>query len=258
MVRRWGLATVCDEAGCPNRPECFREARVSFLLMGPVCSRACGFCGVPTGIRLSEPDGDEPLRLAGAVRSLGSAYVVLTSVTRDDLPDGGAAHLAECVRRVKDTGAGVELLCPDFGGRKGSWARIWEAGCDVVAHNIETVRRLSPALRSGGSYERSLAVLRMCAEAGRMPVKSGFMVGLGETREEVRELLADLAAAGVSIVTVGQYQTPRRGKVPVVRHWRDEEFLEVAEEARRQGIPKVLAGRFVRSSYGAEALAGRN
>lgn len=251
VLVRYGLASVCEEARCPNRLECFGEGAVTFLLMGRVCTRSCRFCGVPQGGRMAPPDPAEPEKLAGAVRALGLRYVVLTAVTRDDLPDGGAAHLAACVRAVKAEGAAVELLAPDLRGDRSAWGVLLASGCDVLGHNIETVRRLAPWLRPQASHERSLEVLRLCGRSGRVPVKSGFMVGLGETWEEAVELVRELAGAGVGVLTVGQYLRPGKGKAEVVRFWSEEEFAALAEEARRAGIGRVVAGGRVRSSYGA-------
>jgi lipoic acid synthetase len=261
-LRKSGLQSVCEEARCPNASECFQRGTVTFLLMGPACTRSCRFCSVrPAAIGLPPPDSSEIERMVRSVRELGLSHAVLTSVTRDDLPDGGAEHLASAVRMLKKEipGLTVELLFPDFRGDVRALDLVLDSGCDVFNHNMETVRRLSVVLRPQASYERSLEVLRHSVESRKAPVKSGFMVGLGETREEIRELLGDLAATGISIVTIGQYFQPGRDRAGVVRMYPDEEFDELAREGRTAGIPKVASGRFVRSSYrAAELFLGQN
>ncbi|MBM4320258.1 MAG: lipoyl synthase [Deltaproteobacteria bacterium] len=253
-----GLHTVCDEARCPNRGECFGRGNATIMVLGKVCTRGCRFCSVSTGQRLAPLDPGEPGAVAAAVAELGLRYVVLTMVTRDDLPDGGAAAVAACIAAVKQRhpGVGVELLGSDFGGDRRALAVVAAAGADVLAHNIEVVRRLTPLVRhSRCSYGRSLAVLRALGEltepAGT-PIKSSLLLGLGETHEEVGETLEDLRHAGVSLVTLGQYLQPARGCWPVVEYLAPERFAGYVRIGRHLGFTSVVAGPLVRSSYGAE------
>ena len=250
-----GLHTVCESARCPNLSECFRAGTATFLVMGNSCTRACGFCAVDQGA--PQPlDPKEGIRIAGQVRRMGIRFAVITSVTRDDLPDGGAGHF---VRLVTDLRAalpdlGIELLVPDFQGRAESVAAVAALPIQVFGHNLETVASLDPAVRRGAGYQRSLAVLRAARRAGAAAVKSGIMVGLGETAAELDELFADCAAAGVSLLTIGQYLRPRRENLPVRRYVTPQEFAEMADAARRAGIQVVEAGPYVRSSYHAESV----
>jgi len=212
LLRRHRLTTVCQGAVCPNAVECWGARTATFMLLGDVCTRACRFCGVTTGDPTGAVDQDEPRRLAEAVAELGLRYVVLTSVDRDDLPDGGAGLFAAAVERVKEKSPGirVEVLVPDFRGDPRALDRLAVSGADVFGHNVETVRRLTPMLRDGrAGYDQSLAVLADFAERSAGVVKSGLMVGLGETRSEIRETLADLRGAGVGIVT-GAVPPPER------------------------------------------------
>ncbi len=248
------LNTVCDEARCPNRAECFGRGTATFMILGDRCTRHCSFCAVEHGDPAG-PDPGEPLRVAAAARALGLRYVVVTSVTRDDLDDGGAALFVatvEAVRReVPD--AGVELLVPDFEGDETALGRVIESRPDVLGHNIETVRRLYPAVRQGASYERSLGVLRRIAASGLVGhVKSALMLGIGEEREEIEEALADLRRAGVGIVCLGQYLRPSPGHHPVERFVPPEEFEDLRRRALASGFELVFAGPLVRSSYRAE------
>lgn len=254
-LSRTGLGTVCQSAHCPNVFECFAQGTLAFLILGPNCTRRCRFCAVPKG----EPapvDGDEPVRVAEAARRLGLEYVVVTSVTRDDLPDGGAEQFARVVAEVRDcAGARVEVLTPDFSGRWESVATVVEAEPDVYNHNLETVPRRYGEVRPGASYRRSLELLkRVKALAPAMVTKSGLMVGLGETRTELRSTLADLRLVGCDVVTLGQYLAPSPQHLPVARFVPPEEFEEMAEEARALGFRVVSAGPFVRSSHGAAEL----
>lgn len=262
LLGRHRLTTVCQGARCPNAVECWSARTATFMLLGEICTRACRFCGVPTGDPGGVIDDDEPARVAAAVAELGLRYAVLTSVDRDDLPDGGAAIFAEAVERVRlaSPSVRIEVLVPDFSGRATSLDRIASSGAHVVGHNVETIERLSGGLRDRrAGYRRSLAVLGYLREAGRdRIVKSGFMVGLGETREEIGALLQDLRGVGVDAVTVGQYLRPARCAVPVARYVAPHEFDEIAAEGRALGFSSVLAGPFVRSSYHAgEADARR-
>jgi lipoic acid synthetase len=266
MLRGLGLSTVCEEARCPNRNQCWSERAVTFMLMGSVCTRACRFCAVATGRPPAAPDPDECSKVAAAAAQLGLRHVVLTSVNRDDLPDGGAAHFADTVRaiRARRPESTVEVLTPDFQGDLSAVATVCGASPEVFNHNVETVPALYRSVRPGARFERSLAVL---AEAKRLRsdsvVKSGLMVGLGETRVQVRELLGALRTAGVDSLTVGQYLRPSREHLPVERYWEPAEFDDLAEEARALGFLHVASGPLIRSSYNAaetlrEARAARS
>jgi len=260
ILRRHRLTTICQGALCPNAVECWGARTATFLLLGKTCTRACRFCGVPTGDPRGSIDADEPRRVADAVAELGLRYVVLTSVDRDDLLDGGAALFAETIRRVAATHeeTRVEALIPDFGGQTMSLDAILAARPDVVAHNVETVRRLTPALRDRrAGYDRSLAVLGYIGRnRGSTRVKSGLMVGLGERMSEIEETLRDLHAAGTRIVTIGQYLRPTEWAVPVDRFVPPEEFDAIADCARSIGFEFVVSGPLVRSSYHAAEAMG--
>jgi lipoic acid synthetase len=253
-MRARGLHTVCEEAKCPNRSECFSRGTATFLLLGDVCTRACGFCDIANGVPSFDGAG-EPRKVADAVRVMGLRHVVLTSVDRDDLSDGGAAHFARTIREIRgdDPSISIEVLTPDFRGRKESVAEVVAARPDVFNHNVETVPRLYVTVRRGARLDRSLSVL---AEAKRlapaMPTKSGFMVGLGETFEECVDLMRLLREAGVEIVTIGQYLRPSRENLPVVEYVPPPVFDALRREGEALGIPHVFAGPFVRSSYRAE------
>jgi lipoic acid synthetase len=243
------LNTVCDGAKCPNRGECYSAGTATFMIMGDRCTRDCGFCAVTTG-GTGPLDADEPRRVAKAAAAMGLKHVVVTSVTRDDLPDGGAGHFAATVEVVRDEvpGATVEVLVPDFAGRERDVGTVIEAGPDVFNHNVETVRRLYAEVRPQADYARSLEVLGRAAGAG-LPTKSGFMVGLGENGREVRELLEDLRRAGCILLTVGQYLRPAKSNLPVSRYWEPAEFASLEEEALLMGFEAVASGPLVRSSY---------
>lgn len=256
VLSRNRLNTVCTSAGCPNKGACFAEGTATFLLLGNACTRSCAFCAIGAGPP-EPPDPAEPRRVAQAAAEMGLRFVVLTSVTRDDLPDKGSGAFAEAVRAVKARlpGAKVEVLTPDFAGREDLLAKVLETGPDVFNHNLETVERLTPRIRSGADYRRSLGLLRAARRIGPgIPAKSGLMVGLGETREELRRTFADLAGAGVERLTVGQYLQPSRRQSPVERYVPPEEFAAMREEAREAGVRFVLAGPLVRSSYHAGIL----
>ncbi len=255
LVRTRRLNTICGSARCPNVGECWSARTATFLLLGDVCTRACGFCAVTKG-RPAPPDAGEPERVAEAAAIMGLSYAVLTSVTRDDLPDGGAAHFAAAIRavRARTPGIRVEALVPDFAGSPDALDLVLAERPEVLNHNLETVERLYPALRRPApNYRRSLDVLRRAAGAGFV-VKSGLMVGLGETADDLRRTLGDLREAGCRLLTMGQYLRPSAAHVPVDRYYRPEEFTAWADEARAMGFRDVAAGPLVRSSYHAERL----
>jgi lipoic acid synthetase len=259
LLRQHQLHTVCEEAHCPNIGECFNAGTATFMILGDVCTRSCRFCAVRSGRPEQEPDRLEPYRLAKAVRTLGLDYVVITSVTRDDWPDGGAAIFAECIRSIRrdNPRCRVEVLIPDFMGNWHALATVVEAGPYVLNHNIETVPRLYRRVRPRAYYERSLELLRRAKEmAPSLLTKSGLMVGLGETHEEVLAVMADLRSAGVDLVTIGQYLRPSWKQLPVKRYYRPEEFVPFVEKGRELGFLHVEAGPLVRSSYHAHQQAG--
>ena len=245
------LNTVCQQALCPNIAECFRCGQATFLILGKDCTRQCSFCNVEKDRVPQPPDPDEPQRIAEAVLRLKLSHVVITSPTRDDLPDGGAAHYAAVVRAVRSASAGtaVELLVPDFQGSEAALATVMAAGPDILAHNLETVPRLYQ-VRSGADYRRSLELLRMVAEGWpEIPAKSGIMLGLGENVDEVLDVLRDLRSAGCSYLSIGQYLAPSRRHQPVVEYVRPERFAELRETALNMGFRHVESGPYVRSSY---------
>jgi lipoic acid synthetase len=258
LLRELRLETVCENARCPNRPECYSRRTATFMILGNVCTRPCGFCSVSKGA----PDvleDDEPARVAEAAYRLGLRHVVITSVTRDDLPDGGADHFRRCVLAVRErTGAAVEVLTPDFLGDLSAVDRVLEAAPEVYNHNMETVPRLYRKARGRASYQRSLDLLgHVKRRAPATVTKSGLMLGLGETGEELFEVLADLRAVGCDTLTLGQYLAPTLKHIPVARYVPPEEFDELAALARTMGFKKVVAGPFVRSSYHADEMVGQ-
>lgn len=253
------LHTVCQEARCPNLAECFGRGTATFLILGNVCTRGCRFCAVIHG-KPGPPDPDEPERVAEAAGRLGLRHVVVTSVTRDDLPDGGAGQFAATIRAVhrRLPGVSVEVLVPDFGGSLAALETVLEAGPEVLNHNVETVPRLYPRVRPGASYRRSLGVLAWSkAQAPKVVTKSGLMLGLGERVAEVIEVLRDLRQAGCEIVTLGQYLQPTDRQLPVVRYVPPVEFAWYEGKAREMGFRGAVAGPLVRSSYRAEGLLSR-
>ncbi len=254
-VREHGLVTVCEEAGCPNLSECWASGTATFMVLGERCTRACGFCLVDTR-KPSAPDADEPQRVATAVASSGLQHAVLTMVARDDLDDGGFAHVAACVRAIRaaDPDTNVETLVSDAKGDDASLQLLFDARPDVFNHNIETVARLQRAVRPSAGYARSLSVLARAKAAG-LTVKSGLMVGLGETVDEVDGLLADLASLGVDIVTIGQYLRPTSHHLPVARWAEPAEFERWARLGESLGIGHVEASPLTRSSYHAKEAA---
>ncbi|REJ96634.1 MAG: lipoyl synthase [Planctomycetota bacterium] len=251
------LETVCESAKCPNRTECWAQKTATFMILGNVCTRPCGFCSVPKG-KTEEVEADEPERVAEAAERLGLEHVVITCVTRDDLPDGGAEHFYRCVQSVRErTGAAVEVLTSDFRGNRAAVSRVVEAEPDVFNHNTETVPRLYERVRRNAEYQRTLDLLAQVKdEAPDMPTKSGLMLGLGETFDEVLEVCADLRRAGVEMLTIGQYLQPSPQHLPVERFIPPEEFDAIGDQCRRLGYSLVASGPFVRSSYHAGEMAG--
>lgn len=244
------LETVCESAKCPNRTECWSHQTATFMILGNVCTRPCGFCSVPKG-KTETVELDEPERVAEAAERLGLKHVVITSVTRDDLPDGGADHFYECVLAVRErTGAAVEVLTPDFMGNTAAIDRVIESQPEVFNHNTETVPRLYDRVRRNANYQRTLDLLNhVKVQAPKMLTKSGLMLGLGETQEEVLEVCADLRNVGCDMLTLGQYLQPTPAHLPVERYVPPEEFDEVGELTRKLGFRFVASGPFVRSSY---------
>lgn len=256
LVAAHGLHTVCESARCPNIGECYSQRTATFMIMGETCTRDCRFCAVNHGSP-TPLDAGEPERVAAAAAELGLKYAVITSVTRDDLPDGGAAHFAATINALRRTlpEAGIEVLTPDLAGDEAALRTVLRAGPDVFNHNLETVARLQSAVRPQARYDTSLAVLRSAHRQGAL-TKSGLIVGMGETRDEIRAAIGDLAAAGIRILTIGQYLQPTRRHLAVARYVHPDEFDEFARWGRRAGISHVLSGPFVRSSYrAAEAVA---
>ena len=249
LVRGLDLHTVCESAGCPNIYECWADRTATFMILGDRCTRACGFCLVDTRKPLAV-DLDEPRRVAGAVVALGLAHVVITCVARDDLPDGGASVFAATVEAVRSAspGTAVELLISDMKGERASLAAIFAARPDVLNHNLETVARLQRAARPSAGYARSLSVLGRAKDAG-LVTKSGLILGMGETFDEVRAALQDLRAVGVDLVTLGQYLRPTDRHLPIARWWAPAEFDTIRSEAESMGFAHVEAGPLVRSSY---------
>ena len=265
VVREHRLATVCEEAKCPNIGECWNAGTATIMLMGQVCTRACRFCAVDTGNPHGWLDHEEPANAARTVQLMKLGYVVLTSVDRDDLPDGGAAHFAACVREIKrlNPATAVEALTPDFQGVLRDVETVVDSGLDVFAQNVETVRRLTHPVRDPrASYEQTLAVLAHAKQhrraQGDVLVKTSLMLGLGETDDEIVEALRDLRSAGVDLLTLGQYLRPTVNHLPVERFVRPEEFERYRATALGLGFVECVAGPLVRSSYRAEQALARN
>ena len=251
IVREHNLHTVCEEASCPNIGECWTKAHATMMIMGDTCTRACSFCNVRTGLP-SALDADEPHNVARAVEKLGLAHVVITSVDRDDLSDGGAGHFAATVRaiRARSPKTTIEILTPDFLRKEGAVERVMEAPPEIFNHNLETVPRLYLKIRPGARYFVSLRLLQRVKEIDPdMFTKSGLMVGLGETREEIMQVMDDLIAAGVDFLTIGQYLQPTRKHAPVARFWTPDEFKALEAIARAKGFHMVSASPLTRSSY---------
>ena len=262
MLSERGLNTVCQGARCPNIWECWNHGTATLMILGESCTRNCRFCGVPHDSSPQFPDPDEPEQAAGAVESLGLDWAVITSVTRDDLPDGGAEHFAMTVRAIHNRlpRCGVEILIPDLHGNRAALETVSNCGAQVIAHNVETVPRLYPAARPQADYTLSLRVLRELAgmSEGRYTVKSSRILGLGETEEELLAVFVDLRTSGCTALTLGQYLPPGRNHLPVKRYWTPEEFDMLAGKAREAGIERVASGPKVRSSYHSHELAGRS
>jgi len=255
ILDRHGLETICRDARCPNAAECWSEGTATFLILGRTCTRSCAFCAVAKGVP-APARPEEPGALAAAVKALGLRYVVITSVTRDDLADGGAGHFGASVRAVKDANPGVkvEVLIPDFGGNDRSLRTVAEAGPDLINHNIETTEAVYPQIgRPAANYRRSLEVLNRAKKLGAT-TKSGLIIGLGESRDDLVQAFEDLRTAGCDFLTVGQYLQPAREAMPVVRYYDPAEFDEIRELALGLGFKGAVAGPLVRSSYHAQRL----
>jgi len=256
MIHKDRLHTVCQEAGCPNIWECFSHHTATFLIMGSRCTRNCRFCAVTEG-PLEPPDPEEPARVANAARKMGLKYVVVTSVTRDDLPDGGAGIFAETIEKIRQEipDVCVEVLIPDFQGSKGALETVLNAYPDVLNHNIETVPRLYPEVRPQADYRRSLDLVQYAHEYDpALLTKSGIMLGLGEYQAEISLTLEDMLKAGCRMLTLGQYLQPSKDHLPVKRYIPPEEFEEWRKTALQMGFAEVASGPFVRSSYHAREL----
>ncbi len=257
LIKKGRLHTVCQEAACPNQFECFSNHTATFLIMGDRCTRNCHFCNVESGRRPAPLDADEPTRVAEAVEQLDLRYVVVTSVTRDDLPDGGAGHFAATIHEIRKrrSSSVIEVLIPDFIGDAAALRTVLDAGPDVLNHNIETVARLYPQVRPQAVYQRSLELLESVSRhSPAIPPKSGLMVGLGETLQEIRQTLSDLHQVGCRYLTIGQYLQPTTDHLPVRRYVTPEEFEQLGDMARAMGFEAVASGPFVRSSYHAREM----
>jgi lipoic acid synthetase len=257
LLLRYGLNTVCQGALCPNQGECFGKGTATFLILGRTCTRNCTFCAIPSEERPPAPDPGEPERIARATAELGLKHVVITSVTRDDLPDGGAAHFAETVSALKKNGARVivEVLIPDFQGSLQALETVVHSGPDIINHNLETVPRLYPEVRPQADYRRSLHLLQMVKEIDPGKIsKSGLMLGLGEERQEVLQVMADLREVSCDLLTLGQYLQPSGKHHPVVRYIPPEEFEELQRRGEDLGFKGVFSAPLVRSSFHAAEI----
>jgi lipoic acid synthetase len=254
LMRGLALHTVCEEAHCPNLGECWSRGTATFMILGEVCTRACGFCAVRTGLPAAPPDPDEPRRVGEAVARMGLRHAVVTSVNRDDRPDGGAAIFAATIAeiRARVPGCAVEVLIPDFKGRWDALQLVLDARPDVLNHNVETVPRLYRTARAGASFPRSLELLRRSKQNGKL-TKSGIMLGLGEERAEIEETVRAIRDAGTDVLTIGQYLRPSPQHLPVLRYYTPQEFDELRAFALGLGYAHVESGPLVRSSYHADA-----
>jgi lipoic acid synthetase len=251
-MRTLDLHTVCESARCPNMGECWEHGTATFMILGDICTRACGFCAVPSGKPVGPPDEDEPLRVAEAVERMGLRYAVVTSVNRDDQPDGGSHIFARTIQeiRYRVPGCKVEVLIPDFRGDWNALDTVLAVKPDILNHNTETVPRLYRQVRKGALYERSLELLRRAKQThSDVPTKTGLMLGLGEGKEEVLSTMQDLAAQGTDILTIGQYLQPTREHLPVIRFVHPDEFAEYKYLGEQMGFKHVESGPLVRSSY---------
>jgi len=252
VMRTLDLHTVCESARCPNMGECWEHGTATFMILGDICTRACGFCAVPSGKPAGPPDEEEPLRVAEAVAHMGLRYAVVTSVNRDDQPDGGARIFARTIREIRNRvpGCKVEVLIPDFRGDWNALDTVLAMKPDILNHNTETVPRLYRQVRKGALYERSLELLRRAKQTyPDVPTKTGMMLGLGEQKEEVLETMRELAAQGTDIFTLGQYLQPTREHLPVIRFVHPGEFAEYKVLGEQMGFKHVESGPLVRSSY---------
>jgi lipoic acid synthetase len=257
LLQRHGLNTVCQEALCPNQGECFGQGTATFLILGKTCTRNCTFCAIPTEERPPAPDPDEPGRIAQASAELGLKHVVITSVTRDDLEDGGASHFAHTVRALRDTNPEiiVEVLIPDFQGSAEDLKTVMDSGPDILNHNLETVPRLYPEVRPQAVYPRSLELLKRAREMAPARItKSGLMLGIGEEKEEVLRVMADLREASCDLLTLGQYLRPSGKHYPVARYLTPDEFDELRLEGEKMGFKAVFSAPLVRSSFHAAEI----
>jgi len=252
IIERHRLHTICTSGACPNMADCWSRGTATLMILGDTCTRSCRFCNVKTG-RPLPPDPDEPDMVADSIRLMGVKHCVITSVDRDDLPDGGSLHWSETIRRIREVNPGVtlEALIPDFSGCEDDLERLVAAAPEIISHNLETVRRLTPLVRSRARYELSLQVLRFLSGRGAR-TKSGIMAGLGETEDEVYRTMDDLLAAGCRIFTIGQYLQPTRKHLPVAEFVHPDVFLKYREQGLKKGFDHVESGPLVRSSYRAE------
>ncbi len=260
ILKKYNVNTVCEEAKCPNRLECFSKKTATFLLLGKECTRACGFCEIDFAKTPRPPEEDEPIRIALSVKELGLKHVVLTMVARDDLSDGGANHLAKVIYEIRNQNSGttIEVLTSDFSGNLNSVDIVLNMGPEIYNYNIETVKRLTPQVRHKATYERTLTILSHIKSSKKATfVKSGLMLGLGETSEEVQETIRDLHAAGVDIITIGQYLQPSRKKLIVKEFITPATFKAYETYANSIGIPHTYSGPFVRSSHNAAAILNK-
>lgn len=258
LMREWNLHSVCEEAHCPNMAECWGAGTATFMILGDTCTRSCGFCAVKTG-RPGTVDEEEPARVGEAVAKMALGHAVVTSVNRDELADGGAQIFAMTIREIRrqSPGTTVEVLIPDFLGRPEALDIVLEAAPEVLSHNVETVPRLYQRVRPQARYERSLGVLeRIAARAGGIVCKTGIMVGLGETMDEVLDTMRDIAARGTHVLTIGQYLRPSPLHLPIERYWTPDEFRALRDAGMTMGYRHVESGPLVRSSYHAERHVG--
>jgi lipoic acid synthetase len=257
LMRSKELHTVCEEAHCPNMAECWGAGTATFMILGDTCTRSCGFCAVKTG-RPGFVDTAEPARVGDAVAKMALGHAVVTSVNRDELPDGGAGIFADTIREIRrqSPGTTVEVLIPDFLGRPEALDAVLDARPEVLSHNVETVARLYPRVRPQARYERSLGVLKRIAERPEIVCKTGIMLGLGEAKDEVLATMRDIAAQGTAVLTIGQYLRPSPMHLPIERYWTPAEFAELRDEGMTMGYRHVESGPLVRSSYHAERHVG--